>query len=205
MPDATTRVAAGRGRGAASAASTPARPASSASMGRVGAPPRAAKPGGLEEENAILRRELREAREQFARILTDPSCAGVGAAGGDGPPTPAALARAQLIQTQRQVQVLTEALVARAELSTELEAVLTKLRAPAADGKNAEVAAWATGALRRLRHITHSEGIADDIRARDERVRAAAKAKAARGAAGPGEPGRRAGAPAGATRAATSR
>jgi len=108
------------------------------------------------EENAQLRKEVQEVRETLAKLMIG------------GPPAPvdgavlpdAAWIAAQLMQSQRQVQLLTEGLVQRGELSTELEVALTKLRQPAADGKPSEYAEWATNTLRRLRHVQFVEELA---------------------------------------------
>tara|TARA_B100000795_G_scaffold251063_1_gene219615 strand:- start:159 stop:569 length:411 start_codon:yes stop_codon:yes gene_type:complete len=110
--------------------------------------------GALAQENAMLRREVQEVRDSFAKLMI----------GADAPPTGAALPdanwlAAQLMQSQRQVQLLTEALVQRGELSTELEATLNKLRQPV-DGKRSEYADWAASTLRRLRHVQFVEELA---------------------------------------------
>ena len=111
--------------------------------------------GALAQENAMLRREVQEVRDSFAKLMI----------GADALPTGAALPdaswlAAQLMQTQRQVQLLTEALVQRGDLSTELEAALNKLRQPTADGKRSEYADWAASTLRRLRHVQFVEELA---------------------------------------------
>jgi hypothetical protein len=111
--------------------------------------------GALAKENAMLRRENEEMRDSFAKLMI----------GADAPPTGTMLPdanwlAAQLMQSQRQVQLLTEALVQRGDLSTELEAALNKLRQPAADGKRSEYADWAASTHRRLRHVQFVEELA---------------------------------------------
>ena len=111
--------------------------------------------GALAEENAQLRRELQEVRDSLTKLMI----------GSEATPTGSALPdanwlAAQLMQSHRQVQLLTEALVQRGELSTELEAALNKLRQPSADGKRSEYADWATSTLRRLRHVQFVEELA---------------------------------------------
>ena len=111
----------------------------------------------LAEENAQLRREVEEVRAELTKLMV-----GTPPAPAAGAPLPdASWLAAQLVQSQRQVQLLTEALVQRSELSTELEVALTKLRQPTADGKRSEYAEWATATLRRLRHVQFVEELAD--------------------------------------------
>ena len=103
----------------------------------------------------MLRQEVQDVRDSFAKLMI----------GADALPTGAALPdanwlAAQLMQSQRQVQLLTDALVQRGDLSTELEAALNKLRQPTADGKRSEYADWAATTLRRLRHVQFVEELA---------------------------------------------
>ena len=138
----------------------------------------------LAEENAQLRKEVAEAREQLAKILyTHPDAPppAVGAA-----PPDVAWITAQLTQAQRQVELLTEALVQRGELSTEVEAALIKLRQPTTDGKRPEHADWATNTLRRLRHVQFVEELASDRLAAHPKARAATGRLAGGRAAGRG-------------------
>ena len=100
----------------------------------------------------MLRQEVQDVRDSFAKLMI----------GADALPTGAALPdanwlAAQLMQSQRQVQLLTDALVQRGDLSTELEAALNKLRQPTADGKRSEYADWAATTLRRLRQVQFVE------------------------------------------------
>lgn len=151
-------MAGGRGALAATRAVAPPRPSSEPSA----AGPRPAVPaasrkemGALAEENAQLRKEVQEVRDCLTKVMI----------GSEATPAASALPdstwlAAQLMQSHRQVQLLTEALVQRGELSTELEAALNKLRQPAADGKRSEYADWATSTLRRLRHVQFVEELA---------------------------------------------
>mmetsp|Transcript_24341 Transcript_24341/g.53160 ORF Transcript_24341/g.53160 Transcript_24341/m.53160 type:complete len:212 (+) Transcript_24341:218-853(+) len=116
----------------------------------------------LAQENANLRRELVRLKEQFETALTRKCNAPDWSPDFENQYTPKWLA-AQLQQSQRQVAVLSEALLARSELSIELEAILVQLRQPAADGSRSEAAAWAAAALRRLRQVQFIEGIAPSL------------------------------------------
>ena len=137
----------------------------------------------LAEENAQLRKEVAEAREQLAKIMyTHPDAPPVAGAA----PPDAAWAAAQLTQAQRQVELLTEALVQRGELSTEVEAALIKLRQPTADGKRPEYADWATNTLRRIRHVQFVEELASEKLAAQPKPRAATGPRPAGRGAGRG-------------------
>ena len=138
----------------------------------------------LAEENAQLRKEVAEAREQLAKIMYAHPDAPPPVAGA-APPDIAWIA-AQLTQAQRQVELLTEALMQRGELSTEIEAALIKLRQPTAEGKRPEYADWATNTLRRLRHVQFVEELASDRLAAQPKARAATGRLAGGRAAGRG-------------------
>ncbi|KAL1524545.1 hypothetical protein AB1Y20_019437 [Prymnesium parvum] len=113
----------------------------------------------LAEENAQLRREVAELRKQLMGALSAPTPPG----STELAPLGVAWISAQVEQSKRQVQVLSEALVQRLEISTELEAVLLKLRQPAADGTLPEGAEWAASAMRRLRHVQFAEELAENL------------------------------------------
>mmetsp|Transcript_2574 Transcript_2574/g.5016 ORF Transcript_2574/g.5016 Transcript_2574/m.5016 type:complete len:200 (-) Transcript_2574:112-711(-) len=113
--------------------------------------------GALVEENTQLRREVQEVRDCLAKLMV---CSDATPTGGTAALPDASWLAAQLMQSHRQVQLLTEALVQRGELSTELEAALNKLRQPAADGRRSEYVEWATSTLRRLRHVQFVEELA---------------------------------------------
>ena len=103
----------------------------------------------------MLRQEVQDVRDSFAKLMIGPDALPTGVALPD-----ANWLAAQLMQSQRQVQLLTDALVQRGDLSTELEAALNKLRQPTADGKRSEYADWAATTLRRLRHVQFVEELA---------------------------------------------
>ena len=115
-----------------------------------------AGPSALEAENASLRRELKEVRDQLSAVLLTTVPRPTAPEG--TPPTTLELAfvAAQLQQTRRQVRVLSDALVDRRDISIELEGALRELRQ-----HDAAARGWATAALRRLRHIGWAEDLAD--------------------------------------------
>lgn len=83
----------------------------------------------LEADNVQLRRELAEVRQQLLPLLAADAPQSAEAISKASPPLPASFwLEAQLQQSRRHVQLLTEALVNRAELSTELEVILLQLR-----------------------------------------------------------------------------
>ena len=140
----------------------------------------------LSEENAQLRREVAELRQQLMVALSAPAPPAVT----ELSPQSVAWLSAQLEQGRRQVQVLSDALVQRSEMSTELEAVLLKLRQPAADGTRHEGAEWAAAAMRRLRHVQFAEELAGNLQSlRHNRAAAGKGGRGHRSAAGRGPPG----------------
>ena len=144
------------------------------------------QPSPLGEENAQLRREVVELRQQLMAAMSAPALP----ATAELPPQGVAWLSAQLEQSRRQVQLLSDALVQRSEMSIELEAVLLKLRQPTADGKRTEGAELAAAAMRRLRHVQFAEEVAGNLQA----LRTQPSAKGGRGgrrcAAGRGAAGR---------------
>ena len=60
-------------------------------------------------------------------------------------------------------QVLSEALIARSDVSAELESVLLTLRQPSADGDRSESAEWAASTIRRLRGVQLGEELASRV------------------------------------------
>jgi len=127
------------------------------------AAPLARTPGAgeqsLEGVNASLRRELQACREELAAAVFGPI---PGAPRASDPLSPA-WAAAQLAQSRRQVQLLSEALATRSDVTVELEAVLLQLRQPAADGTRSEAAVWAGSALKRIRGVQWVEAISQDV------------------------------------------
>ena len=108
----------------------------------------------------MLRRELSQVREQLAAVLVQP-CERVDAVHGQHKSHSSTLwLAAQIQQSQRQVAVLSSAMLARSELSAELESILLQMRQPAPYGTRSEAATWAAAAMRRLRHVQFVEGIA---------------------------------------------
>lgn len=146
--------------------------ARAAARGVAAAAP-AAKP--LEAENASLRRELAEVRQQLMEVT-----AAAAPPGASAQTLPAAFwLEAQLRQSRRHVQLLSEALVKRAELSTEVEAILLQIReqqmkptARAPDDSKGGAPArgltpeWAAAAMRRVRSVQFAEELADQLRAK---------------------------------------
>ena len=139
--------------------------ARAAARGVAAAAP-AAKP--LEAENASLRRELAEVRQQLMEVT-----AAAAPPGANAQTLPAAFwLEAQLRQSRRHVQLLSEALVKRAELSTEVEAILLQIReqqkptARAPDDSKGGAPArgltpeWAAAAMRRVRSVQFAEELA---------------------------------------------
>ena len=116
----------------------------------------------LAEENAALRRELADARKQLAAALTTPVERTPAERHADAASAMAWMA-AQLAQSQRQVGVLSQALLARSHIAAELDAVLGQLATPAPDGTRSEAAAWAAAAMRRLRQVQFVGGLAPKL------------------------------------------
>lgn len=150
-----------RSAGAPQRAATPDARGSSSSAALHARTPAGAEevPGSLESTNIRLRHELQACREQLAAAVFGPIPGGPPEASSSS----SAWLAAQLAQSQRQVQVLCEALVARSDVSIELEAVLLQLRQPAPDGTQSEAAVWAANALKRLRGVQWVESIAKDV------------------------------------------
>ena len=160
----TTPLAAAAARGDVAALSR-AVARGAASITPTGAP-KTAQQRNLEAENSSLRRELDEVRQAMLPLLT-----------ADAPPADAATKalpaafwlEAQLKQSRRHVQLLSEALVNKAELSTELEAILLQIRqqpsatAAAEGGQSVRglTPEWAASAMRRIRSVQFAEGLAD--------------------------------------------
>jgi hypothetical protein len=171
----------------------------------------------------MLRRENAEVRQQLLALVSAAAPPGV-AGPGSAPPAAAAAAaalpasfwlEAQLKHCQRQVQLLSDALVAKGELTVDLEVVLLQLRSV----ENGPPAQWCRDSLRRIRSIQFGEELAQGFVDRAQHASATAgrpvraSAGAARGrcngreppidaAAGPGAAAARRGT---ATRAAASR
>ena len=156
----------------------------------------------LEADNVQLRRELAEVRQQLLPLLAADAPQSAEAISKATPPLPASFwLEAQLQQSRRHVQLLTEALMNRAELSTELEVILLQLReqkapactsAAAAGGVGTGTGAgagaqgagagtpgvargltpeWAAAAMRRIRSVQFAESLADELRAQQQRRR----------------------------------
>ena len=115
-----------------------------------------AGPSALEAENASLRRELKEVRDQLSAVLLTTVPRPTAPEGTPPSTLELAFVAAQLQQTRRQVRVLSDALVDRRDISIELEGALRELRQ-----HDAAARGWATAALRRLRHIGWAEDLAD--------------------------------------------
>ena len=172
----------------------------------------------------MLRRENAEVRQQLLALVSAAAPPGV-AGPGSAPPAAAAAAdaalpasfwlEAQLKPSQRQVQLLSDALVAKGELTVDLEVVLLQLRSV----ENGPPAQWCRDSLRRIRSIQFGEELAQGFVDRAQHAAATAGRPvrasdgAARGrcngreppidaAAGPGAAAARRGT---ATRAAASR
>jgi hypothetical protein len=161
----------------------------------------------LEADNVQLRRELAEVRQQLLPLLAADAPQSAEAISKASPPLPASFwLEAQLQQSRRHVQLLTEALMNRAELSTELEVILLQLReqkAPAcisaaaaggvgtggagAQGAGAGAGTpgvargltpeWAAAAMRRIRSVQFAESLADELRAPQQRRRSTGPAR----------------------------
>lgn len=156
----------------------------------------------LEADNVQLRRELAEVRQQLLPLLAADAPQSAEAISKASPPLPASFwLEAQLQQSRRHVQLLTEALVNRAELSTELEVILLQLReqkapacisAAAVGGAGAQGAGagagtpgvargltpeWAAAAMRRIRSVQFAESLADELRAQQQRRRSTGPAR----------------------------
>lgn len=132
------------------------------------------KQSPLAEENAQLRREVAELRQQLMVALTASAAPST-----ELPAHGVAWLSAQVEQGRRQVQLLSEALTQRSEMSVELESVLLKLRQPAADGKRPEEAEWAAAAMRRLRHIQFAEEVSENLHElRESEAKKGVKARA---------------------------
>lgn len=139
----------------------------------------------LGEENAQLRREVAELRQQLLSSLNQPISTNVTDVSEIG----ANWMLAQLEQSKRQLQVLSDALIQRGEICVELETILLKLRQPSADGKRSEDADWAASALRRLRHVQFAEEFAGNLRQSVSQQEARGCRRSSTGR-GPGEAGR---------------
>ena len=100
----------------------------------------------LEADNVQLRRELAEVRQQLLPLLAADAPQSAEAISKATPPLPASFwLEAQLQQSRRHVQLLTEALMNRAELSTELEVILLQLREQKAPACTSAAAAGGVG------------------------------------------------------------
>ena len=142
----------------------------------------------------MLRRENAEVRQQLLALVS--AAAPPGAAPGTGTtqagaPSLAALPAsfwldAQLKHCQRQVQLLSDALVAKTELTVDLEVVLLQLRSV----ENGPPAQWCRDSLKRIRSIQFGEELAQGFVDRAQQQSAAAgrppRAAGASAAAGRG-------------------
>lgn len=184
-----TALAQAASRGASAAAAAP-----SSGCGGSGS----AVQRSLEAENVQLKRELAEVRQQLLPLLASEIPPSADSAKGAAALPASFWLEAQLQQSRRHVQLLTEALVKRAELSTELEVILLKIReqtpggagsgagaesggggasAAAAAGAGASGAAavrgltpeWAAAAMRRIRSVQFAETLADELQAQQQR------------------------------------
>ena len=118
------------------------------------------KPLTLAEENAILRRENTEIRQQLLQLVaaaaTPPAPPPANA-----PPLPAAFwLEAQLRHSKRQVQLLSDALTLKAEITADLEVVLLQLR----NVENGPPATWCRDALRRIRSVNFAEDVGETLK-----------------------------------------
>lgn len=139
----------------------------------------------------MLRRENAEVRQQLLALVS--AAAPPGAASGTGtsqagaPSLPASFwLDAQLKHCQRQVQLLSDALVAKTELTVDLEVVLLQLRSV----ENGPPAQWCRDSLKRIRSIQFGEELAQGFVDRAQQQSAAAgrppRAAGASAAAGRG-------------------
>lgn len=118
-------------------------------------------PPGVSEENAVLRRENQELRQQLLQLVA-------AAAPPTGNTTPSALPatywlEAQLKHCRRQVQLLSDALVLKQEITADLEAVLTQIlqqKPPPA----AQQVQFCRAALRKLKGVEFAEDAAREIK-----------------------------------------
>lgn len=120
----------------------------------------------------MLRRENAELRQQLLQLAsaTRPPSADV-----QGATLPASFwLDAQLRHKERQIQILSDALVLKAELTADLEGILLQLRSV----ENGPPAQWCKDALRRVRGVNFAEELGGQLR-HDDRVSHARRAPAA--------------------------
>ena len=168
---ATTRASTGRlGTGAGIDD-----PAAAVPKAASSSKPPAPKPLTLAEENALLRRENAEVRQQLLQLVAAANPTG-GDARSSGPLPASFWLEAQLQHARRQVQLLSDALVNKSELTVDLEIVLLQLRSV----ENGPPAQWCRDSLRRIRAVQFAEEAAGEI------VTARPRRTAAAGAGGTG-------------------
>lgn len=147
MPAPTTLPTRGSSATAAAAPSTSA--------------PKKAQPS-LADENEKLRRENAELRQQLLHLMA-------AAAPPTGTTPPAALPapfwlEAQLKHARRQVQLLSDALVLKAEITADVEQVLRDLLKLQPSTQNEKLHAFCRGALRKLRGVDFAQQIAEEVK-----------------------------------------
>ena len=133
--------------------------ATSTTASSSGAPPKASQPS-LADENEKLRRENQELRQQLLHIVAAAAPPTSGAA--DAMAQPFWL-EAQLKHARRQVQLLSDALCLKAEITADLEQILRDML-KAQPPPSAKDAQFCRGALRKLRGVEFAESVADEIK-----------------------------------------
>jgi hypothetical protein len=160
----------------------------------MAAAPKEKKPPSLAEENAILRRENAEVRQQLLQLMASASppaldrgsgsgsggsggsCSSTGGVGAGSAQAASFWLDAQLRHARRQVQMLSDALVLKVEITADLEAVIMQLRAL----EHGPPTQWCREALRRIRSVQFAEELAGELQA--------AAGKGGASLAGPGAP-----------------
>ena len=146
----------------------------------TGKPPAQKPPPGMVEEIGALRRENQELRQQLLQLVAAAA-----------PPTPGAEQKAmpaqfwleaQLTHCRRQVSLLSDALVLKAELTADLETILTqqlRMQPP----PSTQQAQFCRVALKKLRGVDFAEEVARQIKADEQ-----AQPRAGRGRGGAAAP-----------------
>lgn len=129
-------------------------------------------PTGLAEENSVLRRENQELRQQLLQLV---AAAAPPTASDASTTLPAPFwLEAQLTHARRQVKLLSDALVVKAEITANLDTLLREMLQAQPPPPTAQVQ-FCRAALRRLRGVEFAEEVGREIHSAEARTRSSGR------------------------------